>query len=126
MCLNTSRRYVFELPNNEASLLPIASCVVVKASEGAAPLVGKNGKPIIRPYTPVSPSDQEGEFTFLIKRYEEGKMSQYIHNLKPGETLGIKGPIMKIPYKSTLYCTAINNCRLPNVPWQRTSSRRSA
>ncbi|KAF7793598.1 hypothetical protein EIP86_004712, partial [Pleurotus ostreatoroseus] len=96
---HNTAKYVFELPNNEASLLPIASCVVVKASEGAAPLVGKNGKPIIRPYTPVSPSDQEGEFTFLIKRYEEGKMSQYIHSLKPGETLGIKGPIMKIPYK---------------------------
>lgn len=109
-------RYIFELPNNEASLLPIASCVVVKASDSAAPLVGKNDKPIIRPYTPISPSDQEGEFTFLIKRYEEGKMSQYIHNLKPGENLAIKGPIMKIPYKST-------SCILAYYQWSPVSSQ---
>lgn len=99
--LNLAPRYIFELPNNDASLLPIASCVVVKsASDATEQLVGKNGKPIVRPYTPVSPSDQEGEFTFLIKRYEEGKMSQHIHSLKPGDKLGIMGPIMKIPYNS--------------------------
>lgn len=73
---------------------------MVKSAEGTTPVVGANGKPIIRPYTPISPSDKEGDFTFLIKRYEEGKMSQHIHGLKPGDSLSIKGPIMKIPYKS--------------------------
>ncbi|PSS29769.1 hypothetical protein PHLCEN_2v2917 [Hermanssonia centrifuga] len=98
---HNTAKYIFELPNGEASLLPVASCVVVKSSEGSpAPLVGANGKPIIRPYTPISPSDQEGEFTFLIKRYEEGKMSKHIHELKPGDSLAIKGPILKIPYKA--------------------------
>ena len=62
--------------------------------------MGKNGKPVVRPYTPVSPSDKEGELAFLIKRYEAGAMSQHIHALKPGDKLGIMGPIMKIPYKS--------------------------
>lgn len=91
---------MFELPSDEASLLPIASCVVVKsASDSPTPLLGNNEKPIIRPYTPISPSDQEGEFTFLIKRYDAGKMSQHIHTLKPGEKLAIKGPITKIPYE---------------------------
>lgn len=95
-----SHRYIFELPNNDASLLPIASCVVVKsASDSPAPLLDKKERPIVRPYTPISPSDQEGEFTFLIKRYDEGKMSQHIHNLKPGDKLAIKGPIPKIPYE---------------------------
>ncbi|KAJ3479103.1 hypothetical protein NLI96_g9288 [Meripilus lineatus] len=97
---NTSK-YVFELPNNDASLFPIASCLVVKSSADAAtPLLDGKGKPVIRPYTPISPSDQEGEFTLLIKRYEAGKMSQYIHTLKPGENLAFKGPITKIPYKT--------------------------
>ncbi len=97
-------RYIFELPNNEASLLPIASCVVVKsATDSATPFLDDKGKPIIRPYTPISPSDQEGEFTLLIKRYEAGKMSQYIHSLQPGEKLAIKGPIVKIPYKSEAF-----------------------
>ena len=92
-------RYVFELPDGQASLLPVASCVVVKsASDSLAPLVGKNEKPIVRPYTPVSPSELEGELHLLIKRYDSGKMSNHIHGLKPGESLAIKGPIPKIPY----------------------------
>lgn len=53
----------------------------------------------MRPYTPISPSDQPGELTFLVKRYDKGKASVHIHSLKEGETLGIKGPIPKFPYK---------------------------
>jgi len=94
---NTAK-YTFELPESTASLLPVASCVVVKsASSSTSPLQTPDGKPVVRPYTPISPSEQEGELTFLIKRYEEGKMSQYIHDLKVGESLGIKGPITKFP-----------------------------
>lgn len=100
--LALSRRYIFELPNNDASLLPVASCVVVKsASDAASPLLDAKGKPVIRPYTPISPSEQEGELTFLIKRYDEGKMSKHIHGLKEGESLAIKGPIPKFEYKGT-------------------------
>ncbi len=76
--------------------------MVKSASDAVKPLVDSKDKPIIRPYTPISPSDAEGELTFLIKRYEEGKMSQYIHSLKPGEKLAIKGPIPKIPYEGVL------------------------
>ncbi|OBZ66024.1 NADH-cytochrome b5 reductase 2 [Grifola frondosa] len=97
---HNTARYTFKLADDEASLLPIASCVVVKsASDSSAPLTDAKGKPVIRPYTPVSPSYAEGELAFLIKRYEEGKMSQHIHSLKPGDKLAIKGPIMKFPFK---------------------------
>jgi hypothetical protein len=92
-------RFIFELPDNQASLLPVASCVVVKASDPEA-LKDAMGKPIVRPYTPISPSDAVGELTFLIKRYENGNASKYIHTLSPGDTLAIKGPISKWPYKS--------------------------
>ncbi|KAI0776348.1 ferredoxin reductase-like C-terminal NADP-linked domain-containing protein [Trametes elegans] len=96
---NTAK-YIFELPADTASLMPIASCVVVKsAADAAKPLVDDKGKPVIRPYTPISPPDQAGELTFLIKRYENGKMSKYIHELKPGEALSIKGPIPKFDFK---------------------------
>jgi cytochrome-b5 reductase len=54
---------------------------------------------VIRPYTPISRSDTPGELTFLIKKYENGLASQYIHGLKPGDKLAIKGPISKFPYK---------------------------
>ena len=97
---NTSR-FVFELPDGGAVLSPITSLVVVRASEGAkdAPL-DKKGNPVIRPYTPISPPEHEGELVLLVKKYESGVMSKYVHErLKPGSTLSIKGPINKFPYK---------------------------
>ena len=94
---NTST-FIFELPDNQASLLPVASCVVVKSADPEA-LVGDNGKPVIRPYTPISQPDTPGELSFLVKKYPTGKASVHIHNLKPGEELAIKGPIVKFEYK---------------------------
>ena len=38
-------RFVFELPNNEASLIPITSCLLVKASDPEA-LKDAKGKPL--------------------------------------------------------------------------------
>ena len=63
-------------------------------------LKNDKGKPVIRPYTPISPSNAPGELTFLVKQYPQGLASVHIHNLKPGDTLSIKGPILKFPYKS--------------------------
>ncbi|ESK96137.1 cytochrome-b5 reductase [Moniliophthora roreri MCA 2997] len=93
---NTSE-FIFELPNNEASLLPVASCLVVKSSDPEALKDAKG--PIIRPYTPISPPDQPGELTLLVKRYDQGNASKHIHSLKEGDTLAIKGPIPKWPWK---------------------------
>ncbi|TFK17691.1 cytochrome-b5 reductase [Coprinopsis marcescibilis] len=95
---NTSK-FVFELPNNDASLAPVASCLVIKSSDPDA-LVDAKGKPIIRPYTAISKPDEKGVLTLLVKKYEEGKASKYIHGLKEGDTLAIKGPITKFPYKA--------------------------
>lgn len=73
----------------------------LEASENHAnALRDDKGKPVHRPYTPISPNDLPGEVKFLIKRYEGGKMSQYIHSLKPGEPIAIKGPLPKIKYES--------------------------
>ncbi|OJT05645.1 NADH-cytochrome b5 reductase 2 [Trametes pubescens] len=96
---NTAK-FIFELPADTASLLPVASCVVVKsAADATTPLLDDKGKPVIRPYTPISPSDKPGELTFLIKKYETGKMSKYFFDLNPGDKLSIKGPIPKFEYK---------------------------
>ncbi|RPD54450.1 cytochrome-b5 reductase [Lentinus tigrinus ALCF2SS1-7] len=97
---HNTAKFIFELPPDTASLLPIASCVIVKSSpDSPAPLVDAKGKPDIRPYTPISPSDLPGELTFLVKKYDEGKMSKYIHEMKLGDKLSIKGPIPKFDYK---------------------------
>lgn len=78
---SNERSFVFELPNDEASLIPVASCLLVKASNPEA-LKDAKGNPVIRPYTPISPPDQAGELTLLIKRYEQGVMSKHVHSLK--------------------------------------------
>jgi len=95
---HNTAKFVFKLNDDEASLLPLASCVIVKSSDPEG-LTDAKGKPVIRAYTPISRSDTPGELTFLIKRYESGLASKYIHGLQPGDKLAIKGPIPKFPYK---------------------------
>ncbi|KAN0060931.1 NADH-cytochrome b5 reductase [Thecaphora frezii] len=93
-----SATYIFELPDGKKPGMSVASAVVFKAVGDG--LKDENGKDVIRPYTPVSSPDTAGHIDFLIKRYENGKMTNYVHNLKPGDKLGIKGPIAKFPYKA--------------------------
>lgn len=92
--------------------LSVASALITQAAkEGAC--VDDKGKPVIRPYTPVTAPDQKDRLDLLIKMcacchwlrqvqgaertrsYDQGKMSQHIGSLKPGEELKIKGPIPK-------------------------------
>jgi hypothetical protein len=100
---HNTARFIFELPNSGAALSPVTSLVVVRASEGAAGApVDKKGNLAVRAYTPISSPAQEGELVLLIKKYENGVISKYVHEqLKPGDTLSIKGPISKFPYKGT-------------------------
>lgn len=96
-----SATYVFELPDNAVSGMRVASAVVVKgAGDG---ITDKEGKQVIRPYTPVTEPDTPGHIDFLIKRYGDGNMSQHIHKLKPGDKLAIKGPIDKFQYKPNTF-----------------------
>lgn len=64
-----------------------ASCVVFKANI--------NGKDVIRPYTPISRPNTIGQLEFVIKNYPQGTMSKYVHELKKGDKLEIKGPSKK-------------------------------
>jgi len=95
---HNTAKFTFALPENTASLLPIAACVVVKPDD-SGPKDAK-GNPVVRPYTPISSSDRRGEIEFLIKKYDTGAVTPYIHNMKIGDKLSIKGPIPKFPYKS--------------------------
>ncbi|KAI0275415.1 hypothetical protein BC834DRAFT_840227 [Gloeopeniophorella convolvens] len=96
---HNTARFVLALPPGEAALLPITSLVLVRAAEGGP--LDKKGNPVVRPYTPVSRADKEGELVLLIKKYESGVLSKYVHEqLKPGDKLAIKGPLLKFPYKA--------------------------
>ncbi|KAH7046851.1 hypothetical protein BKA57DRAFT_464459 [Linnemannia elongata] len=94
---NTSR-FTFELKEGQTLGMEVTSCVVTK-------FVKEDGKPVIRPYTPTSDVDQTGSFDFVIKHYEGGPMSTHIHGLKPGDTLSVKGPISKHPFKTNQFET---------------------
>lgn len=72
----------FELPEGTATLLPVASCLVVKSDK-----LTKDGKPVIRPYTPIGPSEQPGELTLLVKKYDSGNASKFIHEMQVGDKL---------------------------------------
>ncbi|XP_043700811.1 NADH-cytochrome b5 reductase-like protein [Telopea speciosissima] len=76
--------------------LDIASCIITRAPQGQDD-EGKT-KYVIRPYTPISDPDAKGYFDLLIKIYPEGKMSQHLASLKPGDLLEVKGPIEKLRY----------------------------
>ncbi|CDK30054.1 unnamed protein product [Kuraishia capsulata CBS 1993] len=79
----------FELPSPEhVSGLVTASALLAK-------YVTPKGSNVIRPYTPISEIGEKGELEFVIKRYEGGKMSNHIKELKPEDTLSFKGPIVK-------------------------------
>jgi len=77
--------------------LPITSFVLSKHPDAK----DKEGKPIMRPYTPI---DQyvKGELHLMIKKYENGIMSGYFHSLKPGDRVEIKGPIQKLKYQPNM------------------------
>ncbi|KAJ1838371.1 hypothetical protein LPJ70_005488, partial [Coemansia sp. RSA 2708] len=87
-------RFRFELEPNQELGLDITSCFVVKAK------LDNDEKATIRPYTPVSPQHARGFFDLVVKNYPTGKMSSHIHGLAPGDSLEIKGPIPKHPYKA--------------------------
>lgn len=84
-------------PNQEAGL-PVASCLLVKAPIGSPGEDGKP-KPVLRPYTPTSPPDAKGYLDLVVKAYAEGKMSKHLGELKVGEAVDFKGPLLKFPYK---------------------------
>jgi hypothetical protein len=64
----------FEIPHSKSLNLGVGRHITLCADI--------DGNKVLRPYTPTSRSDQQGYFDLLIKSYEYGKMSRYLHNLK--------------------------------------------
>ncbi|BGP34322.1 hypothetical protein JCM10296v2_006137 [Rhodotorula toruloides] len=98
---NTSR-FVFALPQGTSSGLTVASALVCKAAKEGEGLNDK-GKPVIRPYTPVTAPDVTDKLELLIKHYKGGAFTEYLWKLKPGDSISMKGPIPKHPWKPNQY-----------------------
>jgi cytochrome-b5 reductase len=76
----------------------VASCLWVRAAIGSTKADGSRAN-VIRPYTPISRPDDRGFLDLAVKTYPDGKMSQHVASLKVGETLEMKGPVVKLPYR---------------------------
>lgn len=88
--------YRFEFPDaKQPAGLPVASCLLTRAPIGSIKDDGTQTM-VIRPYTPISKPSEVGHLDLAIKVYPAGKMSQHVNNLKIGETLDFKGPLMKL------------------------------
>ncbi|KAI9639668.1 uncharacterized protein MKK02DRAFT_39990 [Dioszegia hungarica] len=48
---------------------------------------------IERPYTPVNDVKAEGEVKLVVKRVRGGEVGRVVHSLKPGDPVGLRGPI---------------------------------
>ncbi|KAK8864290.1 hypothetical protein IAR55_001536 [Kwoniella newhampshirensis] len=48
---------------------------------------------IERPYTPVNDGVRDGEVRMVVKRVRGGEVGRVVHNLQPGDEVGIRGPI---------------------------------
>lgn len=83
-----TKEITFDLPEGHSFGGSTAYMVMFK-------FVTPKGSNVIRPYTPVSTPDTTGSATFVIKAYKDGKMSNHVHGLNPGDKVDIKGPIQK-------------------------------
>ena len=77
--------FTFDCPDNTKSLgqSTVASVLAKIMVEG-------EDAPVIRPYTPVSTNALLGKFELFVKIYPDGKMTQFMYNMKLGDTLEFK------------------------------------
>lgn len=84
-----TKHLTFALPQkDQLSGLTTASLLFAK-------YVTPKGSNVVRPYTPISDVDQKGTIELVIKKYDSGKLTPHIHDLKENDTLSFKGPIIK-------------------------------
>ncbi|CAG9792098.1 unnamed protein product [Diatraea saccharalis] len=95
-----TRRFRFGLTSEEHVLgLPIGQHIHLSAKI--------NDDLVIRAYTPVSSDEEKGYVDLVIKVYfknvhpkfpEGGKLSQYMDNMKLGDTIDVRGPSGRLQY----------------------------
>lgn len=94
-----TKRVVFALPSAEHEMgMKVASCLLAKAKV--------DGKVVVRPYTPVNTNEEKGVLELVVKGYPAGKLSKHIVDLEVGDTLEMKGPLLKFAYKPNQFKTA--------------------
>lgn len=92
-----TRVFTFGLEEGKALGLSTCACLLMKGVDGP---LDAEGKPVIRPYTPVSTNAMLGKFELMVKVYPDGKMSQHLDKLEVGQSVHFKhvGGNVKIQY----------------------------
>uniref|UniRef100_UPI00358F2B7E NADH-cytochrome b5 reductase 3-like n=1 Tax=Myxine glutinosa TaxID=7769 RepID=UPI00358F2B7E len=98
---HNTRRFRFALPTPEHCLgFAVGQHIYLSAKI--------DGSLVVRPYTPVSSNNDLGYVDLVIKIYKKdvhskfpggGKMSQYLDNLRNGDTIDFKGPGGRLLYQ---------------------------
>jgi cytochrome-b5 reductase len=70
----------------------LTSCIVFKFTD-------KDGKDVMRPYTPISRIDQPGYFEVMVKTYKDSKMGTHLSKMAIGSSIDVKGAYDKFLYK---------------------------
>ena len=70
--------FEFGLPDGQSLNLPVCACILLKGRAA-------DGQDAVRPYTPISDNTMLGKFQLLIKTYEQGVVSKYVHGLSIGD-----------------------------------------
>ncbi|KAL1855246.1 hypothetical protein Daus18300_011152 [Diaporthe australafricana] len=79
---HNTKKLRFALPDeNAVSGLPLTSALLTVAVPKGSWL------PVLRPYTPITPSDTQGHMDLLVKRYPQGKQSTHLHSLVAGDSV---------------------------------------
>ncbi|SCV02327.1 LAMI_0G17920g1_1 [Lachancea mirantina] len=88
-----TRKFTFSLPSpNDISGLELASFLLFKPIDSMNPSC-------IRPYTPISSLNNEGELELVVKHYPKGKMSSHLFSLQEGDKVSATGPIKTFEWK---------------------------
>lgn len=75
----------FGLPDKTKPLnLPTCACILARGGED------NEGKPVVRPYTPISTNVCAGKMDLIIKVYDKGVMTQHMDKMKVGDSLEFK------------------------------------
>ena len=89
----------FEIPHGKTLGLSIGRHLTVRAQVDGE----LSGCKVMRAYTPTSRPDQQGYFDLLVKSYEFGKLSPFLHSLRPGNSVEVRGPVGRFKYNPNLY-----------------------
>ena len=81
------------MPPTQSLNLPVCACILAKAPGRGRGPKGKDdwdGSDAVRPYTPISDNGMVGKFELLVKRYDGGAVSQYLHGLRLGAKVAFR------------------------------------